>query len=230
MSTTDDIPPRPRTNLYLITPPHLEDETGFLTTLKPILETGLVTALQIRLKSDGGEKIDAPATRRLANAIIPAAQTAGTAVFINDDPELAVELGADGVHLGRQDMPIKAARALLQDDMIIGATCHDSRHLAMQAGEDGADYVAFGAFYPTTTKEPATHAAPAVLTWWQEVMEIPCVAIGGITLENGAPLIQAGADFLAVCAGVWQYADGPLAAVKAFDALLTHEHEKRETA
>ena len=151
---------------------------------------------------------------------MPDAQAAETAVFVNDDVELAVELGADGVHLGRSDMPIKKARELLADDMIIGATCHDSRHLAMQAGEDGADYVAFGAFFPTATKDAATTAAPDILEWWQHLMEIPCVAIGGITLDNAAPLITAGADFLAVSAGIWQHEAGPVAAVKAFDALI----------
>jgi len=226
MNTTEDAPPRPRANLYLITPPRLAEEAAFITTLKAVLETGLVTALQIRLKETDNTSIDVVTTRRLANAVLDQAQAAGTAVFINDDPELAVELGADGVHLGRQDMDLKSARALLQDDMIIGATCHDSRHLAMQAGENGADYVAFGAFYPTATKEASTRADPDILDWWQHLMELPCVAIGGITLENAAPLIQAGADFIAVSAGVWRHGDGPVAAVQAFDALLTAEHAK----
>jgi len=220
MSTSEEVPPRPRTNLYLITPPHLTDEDTFTATLLAVIATGCVTALQIRLKEDGGDRIDMGATRRLAGAVMDKAQAAGTAIFINDSVELAVELGADGVHLGRSDMPIKEARALLPDDMIIGATCHDSRHLAMQAGEDGADYVAFGAFYPTTTKDASTTATPDLLDWWQELFELPCVAIGGITLENAAPLIAAGADFIAVSAGVWQYEHGPVAAVKAFDTLL----------
>lgn len=226
MSKSEDAPPRPRTNLYLITPSRLGDEDGFIATLKTVLETGMVTALQIRLKEAGSEMIDMAATRRLGGAIIPFAQDAGTAIFINDSVELAVELGADGVHLGREDMSLKEARALLADDMIIGATCHDSRHLAMQAGEDGADYVAFGAFHPTTTKTVSAHPAPDILEWWQHLMELPCVAIGGITLKNAAPLIQAGADFIAVSAGVWQHEAGPVAAVKAFDALLTAEHAK----
>lgn len=212
---------RPATQLYLITPPRLDDEDAFVKTLQAVLETGHVTALQIRLKSADDKAIDAPATRSLAGTIIPIAQSLGTAVFINDSVELAVELGADGVHLGRQDMPVKEARALLQDEMIIGATCHDSRHLAMQAGEDGADYVAFGAFYPTTTKDASTTTDPDILNWWQHLMELPCVAIGGITLDNAAPLIEAGADFLAVSAGIWQHEAGPVAAVEAFAALLS---------
>lgn len=229
MSKNDEDPKRPRTNLYLITPPQLETEARFAAVLGEVLQTGFVTALQIRLKTPDNASIDRAATRSLANAIIPMAQAAGTVVFINDDPVLAVELGADGVHLGRQDMSIKDARALLADDMIIGATCHDSRHLAMQAGEDGADYVAFGAFYPTRTKEAATGATPDLLEWWQHLMELPCVAIGGITLENATPLIEAGADFIAVSAGVWHHKDGPIAAVEAFDQLLTEAYAKQVT-
>lgn len=224
MTNTDDALPRPPTRLYLITPPRLENESAFISTLKDVLATGKVSALQLRFKHQDNVSIDAPTTRRIANAIMPAAQTAETAVFINDDETLAVELGADGVHLGRQDMPIKQARALLPDDMLIGATCHDSRHLAMQAGEDGADYVAFGAFFATTTKEASTRATPDILGWWQELMEIPCVAIGGITLHNAAELARAGADFLAVSASVWQHKEGPVAATHAFDALLTTAH------
>ena len=223
MSQTEDFIPRPRANLYLITPPRVEDEAAFITLLKEVLETGFVTALQIRMKAEDDTSIDFAATKRIANAVMETAHKAGTAVFINDDPQLAVELGADGVHLGRSDMAIREARALLQDDMIIGATCHDSRHLAMQAGEDGADYVAFGAFFPTKTKDASTTVTPDILEWWQHLMELPCVAIGGITLENAAPLVQAGADFIAVSAGVWAYAEGPVAAVTAFNALLDAE-------
>lgn len=226
MSKTDEAPPRPRTELYLITPPRLDDEQAFIDVLKNVLATGKVAALQLRFKLADDSAIDQTTTRRVANAITPTAQANETAIFINDDVELAVELGADGVHLGRSDMPIKDARALLQDDVIIGATCHDSRHMAMQAGEDGADYVAFGAFFPTTTKHASTTATPDILDWWQELMEIPCVAIGGITLDNAADLAKAGADFIAVSAGVWQHKDGPVAAVKAFDALLTAEQTK----
>lgn len=225
MSKDDDFIPRPRANLYLITPPRVADEDAFTTSLKTVLETGFVTALQIRMKAEDGTSIDVAATKRIANAVTGTAQAAGTAVFINDDPQLAVELGADGVHLGRSDMSIKEARTLLQDDMIIGATCHDSRHVAMRAGEDGADYVAFGAFFPTTTKDASTTATPEILEWWQHLMELPCVAIGGITLENAAPLVQAGADFIAVSAGVWNHADGPVAAVTAFNALLDAEYD-----
>ena len=218
--TEPDPTERRAAKLYLITPPRIDDADGFVAILKDVLATGHVTALQIRLKSEDGASIDKDATRQLGGAIIQLAQSLGVAVFINDDVELAVELGADGVHLGRQDMPIKQARTLLLDEMIIGATCHDSRHLAMQAGEDGADYVAFGAFYPTTTKDASTTATPDLLDWWQELFELPCVAIGGITLENAAPLIAAGADFIAVSAGVWQYEHGPVAAVEAFAALI----------
>ncbi|HAP98910.1 MAG TPA: chemotaxis protein [Rhodospirillum rubrum] len=121
-------------------------------------------------------------------------------------------LGVLGVHFdwGAQ------ARAIVGADAIVGVTCHDSRHLAMIAGEAGADYVAFGAFFPSTTKEPPTQADPEILRWWSEMMIVPSVAIGGITVENCAPLVETGTDFLAVCNGVWGHAEGPEAAVRAF--------------
>jgi len=148
------------------------------------------------------------------------AQEAGIAVLINDSPELARELGADGVHVGWEDVPVKTARNLLGPDAIIGATAKNSYHKAMQAGEDGADYVAFGAFYPTQTKEQTVPAELELLKVWQAAMLLPCVAIGGITVENAEPLVTAGADFIAVSSGVWAHPDGPAEAVKAFNALL----------
>ena len=127
----------------------------------------------------------------------------------------------DGVHLGQSDGDIKDARAALGIEAQIGITCHNSRHLAMEAGEAGADYVAFGAFYPTQTKEPPGMATPDILSWWSNLAEIPCVAIGGITVENAKPLVDAGADFLAVSAGVWNHATGPETAVKLFQKVMT---------
>jgi thiamine-phosphate pyrophosphorylase len=124
------------------------------------------------------------------------------------------------VHIGQEDARYAEARAAVGEDRIVGVTCHNSRHLAMEAAEAGADYVAFGAFYPTSTKEAKTRAEPEILSWWSELMQVPCVAIGGITLENAAPLIAAGADFLAVSGGVWQHPDGPEAAVKGFNRLM----------
>jgi len=122
--------------------------------------------------------------------------------------------------VGQEDTPYDKARDILGPDAIVGVTCHDSRHLAMVAGERGADYVAFGAFFPTTTKSPKASATPEILTWWSSLFEVPCVAIGGITVDNCAALIEAGADFLAVSAGVWNYADGPAAAVAAFNKVI----------
>lgn len=198
--------------LYLITPPRIDAD--FAARLTEALEAGDVAALQIRLKDHSRDEI-----RQLAPDLIRIAQSRGVAAILNDDPGLAAELGCDGVHIGQQDGPVKAARAVMGKDRTIGVTCHDSRHLAMVAGEAGADYVAFGAFYPTATKDVTHQATPDVLTWWTELFELPCVAIGGITVENAAPLIESGADFLAVCGGVWNHPDGPAAAVKAFNAL-----------
>ncbi|WP_421785309.1 thiamine phosphate synthase [Hyphobacterium sp.] len=202
--------------LYLLTPPRIE--AGFAETLIAALDAGDVAALQIRLKDHTPDEI-----KQLAPPLIKAAQDRGVAVILNDDPELAVALGCDGVHVGQGDVPAKQARAAIGPKRMLGVTCHNSRHLAMQAGEAGADYVAFGAFYPTRTKTPPTQADPDILDWWSQLFEIPCVAIGGITVENAAPLIEAGADFLAVSSGVWSHVDGPAAAVIAFNALMRGE-------
>ena len=204
----------PLCRLYLITPPRLDDLAAFGHTLAHALDAGDVAALQIRLK-DVGDDIIAAAT----DVILPIAQARGVAVIMNDRPDLAARLGCDGVHIGQSDGTLADARRVVGPDAMIGVTCHDSLHLAMEAAEGGADYVAFGAFFPTTTKEASTRAEPDLLTGWQADMVIPCVAIGGITAANARGLAAAGADFLAVSAGVWSYADGPSAAVKA----LNHE-------
>ena len=215
----DKIPLRERTRLYLITPPRIDDVPEFAAMLEGALEAGDVACLQIRLKGDDG-KIDVAATRAVAEAVTAMAQAYGAAIIINDSPELAVELGADGVHIGPEDMSVKHAREIVGPDIILGATAKNSRHAAMAAGEQGADYVAFGAFYPTTTKAGTVPAELELLEFWQETMELPCVAIGGITVDNAAPLVTAGADFLAVSSGVWNHPEGAAAAVMAFNALL----------
>ncbi len=199
--------------LYLITPPRLDDLAGFGLALAAALDAGDVAAVQIRLK-DAGDDVVAAAV----DALAPVAHARGAAVILNDRPDLAARLGCDGVHVGQSDVPLAQARKIVGPDRMIGVTCHDSRHLAMEAAEGGADYVAFGAFFPTATKDAPIRAEAEVLAIWQETMEIPCVAIGGITPPNGRPLVAAGADFLAVSAGVWAHADGPAAAVAAFNA------------
>ncbi|HAY06138.1 MAG TPA: thiamine phosphate synthase [Hyphomonas sp.] len=212
-------PPRPRTRLYLITPPQIPDAADFSKKLESAVAAGDIASLQLRLKGADG-RVDEASTRAVSRAVTGLAQEAGIAVLINDSPELVRELGADGVHLGWDDMDIKSARKLLGPDAIIGATAKNSYHKAMQAGEDGADYVAFGAFYPTSTKDSTVPAEPELLEVWQAAMLIPCVAIGGITAANAAPLVRAGADFIAVSAGVWAHEEGPAAAVRAFNSLF----------
>ena len=212
----------PDCRLYLITPPVLADLAAFGHTLTQALDAGDVAALQIRIK-------DAPdaIVTAVVEALSPIAQARGVAVILNDRPDLAARLGCDGVHIGQEDAPYAQARKLMGPKAMIGVTCHDSRHLAMEAAEEGADYVAFGAFFPTTTKDAKFHAELEILEMWQEVMQIPCVAIGGITVENCRPLVTAGADFLAVSAGVWAYPEGPAAAVKAFNAEIAAGLEAR---
>jgi len=203
----------PLCRLYLITPPRLDDLAAFGRVLAHALDAGDVAALQIRLKDQPDEIVAAA-----VDALMPIAQARGVAVILNDRPDLAARLGCDGVHIGQDDTPLAQARRIMGPDAMIGVTCHDSLHLAMEAAEGGADYVAFGAFFPTTTKDAPTRADPELLTGWQADMVIPCVAIGGITVATAAGLAAAGADFLAVSAGVWSYGEGPAAAVAAFNA------------
>ena len=195
--------------LYLITPPVLAP-ASFRDTLAAALDAGDVAVVQLRLKGWVEDDL-----RRAIDMLRPVVQSRDVAFLLNDRPDLAVASGCDGAHIGQEDMPAAQARAIL-GDLSLGVTCHGSRDLAMTAGEAGADYVAFGAFFPSTTKEPPAMAEPELLTWWSELMELPCVAIGGITPENCAPLIEAGADFLAVSAAVWEHPAGPAAAVRAF--------------
>jgi len=203
----------PLCRLYLITPPRLDDLAAFAHVVAHALDAGDVAALQIRLK-DAPDEVIAGAV----DALTPIAAARDVAVILNDRPDLAAKLGCDGVHVGQDDMPLAQARRIMGNDRTVGVTCHDSLHLAMEAAEGGADYVAFGAFFPTTTKDAATRADPELLTGWQQDMVVPCVAIGGITVATARELAQAGADFLAVSAGVWSYGDGPAAAVAAFNA------------
>lgn len=201
--------------LYLITPPSLPDLAAFGRQLARALEGGDVAALQIRLKDVPDEAVAAA-----VEALSPIARARDVAVILNDRPDLAARLDCDGVHVGQGDAPYASARKLMGKDRMVGVTCHDSRHLAMEAAEAGADYVAFGAFFPTTTKDAPIVAEPDILSIWQETMEVPCVAIGGITAANAAPLATAGADFLAVSGGVWAHPDGPDAAVAALNAAI----------
>lgn len=203
-----------RCRLYLITPPKLE-LPAFIGALGDALSGGDVACVQLRLK----ETSDADVLR-IGAALKPIVQAADAAFILNDRPDLAAKLDADGVHVGQSDASYAEARAALGRDRIVGVTCHNSRDLAYEAAEAGADYVAFGAFYPTGTKEPAHWAEPELLEIWQETMETPCVAIGGVTVENAEPLVRAGADFLAVSAGVWAHPEGPRAAVAAFNAVF----------
>jgi thiamine-phosphate pyrophosphorylase len=206
-------PRRPPCQLYLISP---LDVTGvFPDALKAALDAGSVAAFQFRVKG-----VDQHEAARLAAPLQEICAAHEVAFIVNDDMGLAKRLGADGVHLGQSDGDAEDARRLLGPAAQIGITCHDSRHLAMEAGEAGADYVAFGAFFPTTTKDTQHRPDPSILSWWTTLFEIPCVAIGGITPDNGRVLVEAGADFLAVSAAVWAHPDGPAAAVRAFQPVL----------
>jgi thiamine-phosphate pyrophosphorylase len=199
--------------LYLISP--VRFDPPFPDQLKAALEGGPVAAFQLRLKDAADDQI-----LRAAEQLMPICAANDVAFILNDRIDLAKACGADGVHLGQGDGDPREARRLLGPAAQIGVTCHDSRHLAMEAGEAGADYVAFGAFFPTNTKETVHRPEPSILGWWSTLFELPCVAIGGITPANGRALVEAGADFLAVCSGIWADPDGPAAAVAAFQEVL----------
>ena len=200
--------------LYLVTPERLEP-AAFADQLAAALDGGDVASVQLRLKN-----VDDDAIKRACEVLVPIATSRDVAFLLNDRPDLVVSCGCDGVHVGQSDMPYAEARRKVGPDRIVGVTCHDSRHLAMEAAEAGADYVAFGAFYPTQTKPSNYRPEPELLAWWSEFMTVPSVAIGGITPANCVPLVKAGADFICVVSAVWQNPDGPAAAVKAFNRVI----------
>jgi thiamine-phosphate pyrophosphorylase len=212
-----DRQPRPACQLYVVSPPAIA-LPAFAEGLKAALDGGPVAAFQLRLKDIADDDV-----LRAGEALLPVCQAADVAFILNDRADLAHRIGADGVHLGQSDGSIAEARALLGPDAQIGRTCHDSRHLAMEAGEQGADYVAFGAFHDTTTKPSHYRPDPSILGWWTTISQLPCVAIGGIFPDNAAPLVAAGADFIAVVRAVWDHEGGPGAGVAAFGPVLTRK-------
>lgn len=200
--------------VYLITPPKF-DPVPFAALLAAALDADDVAAVQLRLKD-----VDDDTWRRAIDVLRPVAQARGVAFLLNDRADLVAPTGCDGAHVGQDDMPAQEARRLMGPDLTLGVTCKGSRDLAMQAGEDGADYVAFGAFFPSGTKDVTNIVDPEVLAWWSEMMELPSCAIGGITPDNCGPLVRAGTDFLAVVGCVWNHPDGPATGVKALNAAI----------
>ena len=205
----------PACRLYLITPPTIDDLATFGRALGDALEGGDVGALQLRLKD-----VDEAVVEAAVRALHPIVMARDVPLILNDRPDLAARLGCDGVHVGQDDASYAEARRAVGPNRVVGVTCHDSRHLAMEASEAGADYVAFGAFFPTTTKDAKTRAELEILEIWQADMLTPCVAIGGITPANCGPLVAAGADFIATSSAVWSHPEGPGAAVAAFNAAI----------
>ncbi|MFC3052702.1 thiamine phosphate synthase [Kordiimonas pumila] len=201
--------------LYLLTPEKIDDLVRFIDTLDLVLATGVVTCLQLRLKS-----VDDSVIIETAKALLPICHKHEVPLLLNDRADIAAEVDADGVHLGQEDGDVASARTLLGHNKDIGVTCHSSLHLAFEAGEAGANYVAFGSFFPSVTKKNATPADKEILSTWDEVTDIACVAIGGITPDNCRELADSGAHFVAVSSAVWNHKDGPVAAVRVFEAAL----------
>jgi thiamine-phosphate pyrophosphorylase len=213
-----DFPPPKRTEpcrLYLVSPQDVGG--GFPDRLKAVSEVESVKAFQLRVKGQSEHEL-----ARLAEPLQRICADASVVFIVNDSMALAKRLGADGVHLGQRDGNVREARALLGPQAQIGVTCHDSRHLAMEAAEAGADYVAFGAFYPTQTKPSEHRPDPSILSWWSNLFEIPCVAIGGITPRNAGRLVAEGADFIAVSSALWSSSDSLKVALD-FNGLLLRE-------
>ena len=200
--------------LYLITPPEIELES-FAPALEAALDAGDVACLQLRLK-----EADDDTVRRSGERLLPICEARDVPLLINDRPDLAAKIGAAGAHVGAEDASYAEARERLGAEGMVGVSCYDSRHRAMEAAASGADYVAFGAFFPTETKTPRAKADLHLLKWWSTLMVVPCVAIGGITAENCGPLVESGADFLAVIGGVWSHPDGPEAGVRAINGAI----------
>ena len=200
--------------LYLITPPEIELES-FAPQLEAALDAGDLACLQLRLK-----EADDDTVRRAGERLLPICEARNVPLLINDRPDLAAKIGAAGAHVGAEDASYAEARERLGADGVVGVSCYDSRHRAMEAAASGADYVAFGAFFPTETKSPRAKADLHLLKWWSSLMVVPCVAIGGITAENCGPLVENGADFLAVIGGVWSHPDGPDAGVRAINGAI----------
>lgn len=212
--------------LYLISPQTLELEQ-FSRTLEEALSAGDVAAFQLRLKDVSDDEI-----RKATRTLMPIARAHGVAFILNDRVDLAEELGTDGVHLGQDDMTLAEARKRLGEEAAIGVSCHDSVHMAMEAGEGGADYVAFGAFYPTKSKSPeklAKYGTPTakILEDWSQLTTVPSVAIGGLTPERAIPLVTAGADFIAAITAVWEHPKGAAVAVKEFNEAIKIGLSKR---
>ncbi|MDX2276120.1 MAG: thiamine phosphate synthase [Hyphomonadaceae bacterium] len=205
---------RHRARLYLITPPKLDPE-AFAPLMAEALAGGDIAAVQLRLKDVSDDAV-LHAGAKLRDMV----QHAHAAFLINDRPDLAVEIGADGVHVGQGDAPYAEARRIVGKEAIVGVTAHNSRHLAMEAAEAGADYVAFGAFFPTDTKQPSHWCEPEVLEIWHETTETASIAIGGLKLDNCEPIVRANPDFIAVSSAVWNDPRGPRAAVADFNALF----------
>ncbi len=200
--------------IYLITPPQF-DPVPFGETLAAALDAAKVACVQMRLKDAEDEAI-----LRAAEVLRPVCQDRDVTFLLNDRPDLARETGCDGVHLGQGDTPYAESRVIMGPDAVIGVSCHDSRHLAIEAAGAGADYVAFGAFCLTSTKKAEGNPSPEILSWWRDIGNVPAVAIGGITPDNAPSLIEAGADFLAVISAVWDHEHGPAKALKAFHRVL----------
>lgn len=204
--------------LYVITDAGLQAPEQLVPRVQQAIHGGAVL-VQYRDKSN-----DKALQEQQARALVALCNKQNVKLIINDDVALAAAVGAQGVHLGCDDIAITKARATLGDTAIIGISCYNQWSLAQQATESGADYIAFGRFFSSRTKPDAVEADPALLQQARRELDIPVAAIGGITANNGGALINAGADLLAVVHGVFA-ADDVYAAARCYQILFTRETE-----
>jgi thiamine-phosphate pyrophosphorylase len=200
--------------LYIITPETF-DLHPFSDSLGRALDAGDVAAVQLRLKNAPDD-----VWKRAVDVLRPVCQSRRVEFLLNDRADLVAAAGCDGAHVGQEDMPAREARQLMGPGRTLGVTCKSSHDLADRAVDDGATYVAFGAFYPSTSKQVLNLADPEVLRRWTQRSKVPSCAIGGITAANLAPLVRAGANLLAILGGVWSHPDSPAAAVRAINAAI----------
>ena len=191
VTTTNHPLPWPGRGLYAVTPENLSG-AALTSAVTAAVENG-AKAVQYREKST-----DARRRRRDAEALLTVCRRRRVPLVINDDVELAIAAGADGVHLGREDAPLAGTRARLGDAAIIGISCYDDADRALAATRNGADYVAFGSFFPSVTKPGAVRATTDLVAAVRPCIQAPIVAIGGITADNASPLLDSGVDLLAV--------------------------------
>lgn len=208
------------TKIYLISPPNFV-EKEFFDNLKNALKTGLVSAFQLRVKNYSNKEVE-----NLARQVKKVCLDYNCPFLLNDYLDIALNLNLEGVHLGCEDENIALARKSSHKNFIIGASCYDSKHLAFEACEQGANYISFGTFFPSITKNSKGKPEKEIISWANEILDLPTVAIGGINDSNCSSLIKEGVDFLAIISYVWNHQKGVEFALKSISRQCYVNYQK----